>query len=72
MGGYRENNKIGAANGVRTRDLRLGKPTLYQLSYCRILFIQFKEITKYGDLIFEPPTGLEPATHALRKRCSTN
>ena len=25
----------GAENGVRTRDLRLGKPTLYQLSYFR-------------------------------------
>ena len=25
----------GAANGARTRDLRLGKPTLCQLSYCR-------------------------------------
>ena len=24
-----------AENGVRTRDLRLGKPTLYQLSYFR-------------------------------------
>ena len=27
--------KIRAVNGVRTRDLRLGKPTLYQLSYYR-------------------------------------
>ena len=25
----------GGENGVRTRDLRLGKPTLYQLSYFR-------------------------------------
>src|ERR1035437_6445850 len=25
-----------AANGARTRDLRLGKPTLYQLSYRRL------------------------------------
>lgn len=24
-----------AASGARTRDLRLGKPLLYQLSYCR-------------------------------------
>ena len=23
-------------------------------------------------LFFEPPAGLEPATHALRMRCSTN
>ena len=28
---------FGAVNGVRTRDLRLGKPPLYQLSYYRIL-----------------------------------
>jgi len=27
--------KIGAANGVRTRDLDLGKVALYQLSYSR-------------------------------------
>ena len=25
-----------ADDGVRTRDLRLGKPTLYQLSYIRV------------------------------------
>jgi hypothetical protein len=25
-----------AGDGVRTRDLRLGKPTLYQLSYTRV------------------------------------
>ena len=29
----------GAGNGSRTRDLRLGKPTLYQLSYARPYFI---------------------------------
>ena len=27
--------KIGAGNGDRTRDPRLGKPMLYQLSYAR-------------------------------------
>ena len=27
--------KNGAANGIRTRDLDLGKVALYQLSYCR-------------------------------------
>ena len=33
---------LGAGNGVRTRDPRLGKPMLYQLSYARtvIQFIQ--------------------------------
>ena len=30
-------HKNRAENGVRTRDLRLGKPTLYQLSYFRII-----------------------------------
>ena len=29
---------IGAGNGDRTRDPRLGKPMLYQLSYARLLF----------------------------------
>ena len=28
--------KFGAGDGDQTRDLRLGKPTLYQLSYTRI------------------------------------
>ena len=27
---------LGAANGARTRDPWLGKPMLYQLSYCRV------------------------------------
>ncbi len=31
--------KIGAGNGIRTRDPRLGKPMLYQLSYARIPII---------------------------------
>ncbi len=28
--------RLGADNGIRTRDPRLGKPMLYQLSYVRI------------------------------------
>ena len=28
-------NHLGAGNGVRTRDLKLGKLALYQLSYAR-------------------------------------
>lgn len=28
---------IGARNGIRTRDLDLGKVALYQLSYSRVL-----------------------------------
>lgn len=31
--------KNGAGNGVRTRDLWLGKPTLYRLSYSRNYFV---------------------------------
>ena len=30
-----EGRKVGAGNGVRTRDIQLGKLTLYQLSYAR-------------------------------------
>ena len=33
----RRNVKNGAGNGVRTRDLKLGKLALYQLSYARIM-----------------------------------
>lgn len=29
----------GAANEARTRDLRFGKPMLYQLSYCRFVIV---------------------------------
>ena len=32
---------IGAGNGIRTRDPRLGKPMLYQLSYARPVFNLF-------------------------------
>ena len=35
MGGVFER----ATDGVRTRDLRLGKPPLCQLSYCRIKLV---------------------------------
>ena len=41
-------NYIGAGNGAQTRDLRLGKAALYQLSYSRInsVFIISKYIIK--------------------------
>ena len=35
-----ETEKKRAVDGVRTRDLRLGKPTLYQLSYYRNLVLK--------------------------------
>ena len=52
-----------AASGTRTRDPQLGKLVLYQLSYCRDVYLHKK---------MEPIPGLEPGTHALRMRCSTN
>ena len=54
-----------AVSGARTRDLRLGKPMLYQLSYYRTE----KRNNRYD---YEPIMGLEPMTYALRMRCSTN
>ena len=64
----------GAINGTRTRDPRLGKPMLYQLSYYRL---EENRARTVGVLTLvcglrEPIAGLEPATHALRMRCSTN
>ena len=43
---------------------------LYQLSYVR-LAIKLKKGT-LEFLFLEPIPGLEPGTHALRMRCSTN
>ena len=40
----------GARNGVRTRDLNLGKVALYQLSYSR-----------FGRIVLVPRAGIEPA-----------
>ena len=40
----------GARNGVRTRDLNLGKVALYQLSYSR-----------FGRKVLVPRAGIEPA-----------
>ncbi len=72
-----------AVNGTRTRDIRLGKPTLYQLSYYRIIkkrsFRKYLWYNQERPLSFfrlkskmEPITRLELVTHALRMRCSTN
>lgn len=40
---------VRAENGARTRDLRLGKPTLYQLSYYRLFCV--KQRCKYSKQI---------------------
>ncbi len=37
---------FGAGNGIRTRDLCLGKATLYQLSYSRDPFLQSSKIVE--------------------------
>ena len=62
----------GAVNGTRTRDPRLGKPMLYQLSYYRNVtkMVDKKDIIAFQEE--EPIPGLEPGTYALRMRCSTN
>jgi hypothetical protein len=41
-----------AKDGVRTRDLDLGKVALYQLSYFRVLLI------RSGDLVMQRYTGI--------------
>ena len=38
-GGVRE--KDGAGDGIRTRDINLGKVALYQLSYSRVRVVRF-------------------------------
>ena len=60
-----------AVNGTRTRDIRLGKPTLYQLSYYRVRLADFLRLI-VPCVRKEPITRLELVTHALRMRCSTN
>ena len=56
-----------AGDGVRTRDIQLGKLALYQLSYsrgpCTITYVQLVER--------EPQVGIEPTTARLRIECST-
>ena len=55
-----------AVNGAWTRDPQLGKLVLYQLSY-------YRKVERIKEkAIMEPIPGLEPGTHALRMRCSTN
>ena len=38
--------EYGAGNGARTRDIKLGKLALYQLSYARPLDIMIEELTR--------------------------
>ena len=45
---------VGAAYGTRTRDPRLGKPMLYQLSYYRDK--SFWLLSKDGTMIFQQKT----------------
>ncbi len=41
-----------AGDGTRTRDNRLGKPMLYQLSYTRMAFAEPHLTTRFGFLKF--------------------
>ena len=44
---------LGAIEGARSRDLRLGKPTLYQLSYYRIAPANvIKKAARLSDLFY--------------------
>ena len=36
---YNHKEAIGAGNGIRTRDIKLGKLALYQLSYARVITV---------------------------------
>jgi hypothetical protein len=57
---------VRAGDGTRTRDLQLGKLTLYQLSYSR----NTKAPTPAAPYP-EPQKGIEPLTARLRIECST-
>ncbi len=53
--------EFGAEDEVRTRDIQLGKLTLYQLSYSRIKSAQYNDYTSLlsnGNLIFQPTFSL--------------
>ena len=54
-----------AANGTRTRDPWLGKPMLYQLSYCREYgFSSFKVLPFHAPAVRNGPP--ESMTHSLK------
>ena len=42
---------LGAVNGTRTRDPRLGKPMLYQLSYYRVLLAKIQYLFGKGVVV---------------------
>jgi hypothetical protein len=44
----------GAGNGSRTRDLQLGKLSLYQLSYARIASVIVRQPREGGQMTYEP------------------
>lgn len=50
--------ECGAGDEIRTRDIKLGKLALYQLSYTRVVMVA--------------STGVEPVTLALSRLCSTD
>ncbi len=62
---------IGAGNGVRTRDTKLGKLVLYQLSYARL---KFYVSTKYSiTLIFSSQEIFKSTINGMNgQRTSSN
>ena len=55
----------GAENGTRTRDLRLGRPSLYQLSYFRTSYY-----SRQPAFIMVGAKGFEPSTPCSQSRCA--
>ena len=47
-------------------------PHFVLLRYSAEKSVDHKKARAYYALTFEPKAGLEPATYALRMRCSTN
>src|SRR5256885_6788846 len=52
-------SRFGAGNGIRTRDIQLGRLTLYQLSYSRAVSLWWRE--KDSNLRRREPADLQSA-----------
>src|SRR4029078_759130 len=53
---------VGAGNGIRTRDIQLGRLTLYQLSYSRLLLLRALWLEGVG---FEPTKAWSRQIYSL-------
>lgn len=56
---FGDGNSFGAVSEARTRDLRLGKPLLYQLSYYRNCYMENDNVMLSFFLFMEPITRLD-------------